>query len=151
MVLLCLQTIFYLHQVLSCISFVLGEQLCSFLVICCVIMRWQDFILSGLFPHPFWQLILDHLFQAQRRDVFIEERYGKYNISDPLMALQRDFEALKEENYGDSQPVCANPLSILKVVMKHCKSMQEKMLSQLAAAESRHRKVGCKSFKPYSR
>ncbi|XP_062999311.1 CTTNBP2 N-terminal-like protein isoform X2 [Elgaria multicarinata webbii] len=57
------------------------------------------------------------------------------------MALQRDFEALKEENYGDKQPVCANPLSILKVVMKHCKNMQEKMLSQLAAAESRHRKV----------
>lgn len=58
------------------------------------------------------------------------------------MALQRDFEALKEENYGEKQPVCTNPLSILKVVMKHCKNMQEKMLSQLAAAESRHRKVG---------
>ncbi|XP_066480893.1 CTTNBP2 N-terminal-like protein isoform X1 [Tiliqua scincoides] len=79
--------------------------------------------------------------KAQRRDAFIEERYGKYNLSDPLMALQRDFEALKEENHGDKQPVCANPLSILKVVMKHCKNMQEKMLSQLAAAESRHRKV----------
>lgn len=79
--------------------------------------------------------------KAQRRDAFIEERYGKYNISDPLLALQRDFEALKEENHGDKQPVCANPLSILKVVMKHCKNMQEKMLSQLAAAESRHRKV----------
>lgn len=86
--------------------------------------------------------MLHHIFQAQRRDAFIEERYGKYNISDPLLALQRDFEALKEENHGDKQPVCANPLSILKVVMKHCKNMQEKMLSQLAAAESRHRKVG---------
>ncbi|XP_053105908.1 CTTNBP2 N-terminal-like protein [Hemicordylus capensis] len=85
-------------------------------------------------------LVIEAL-KAQHRDAFIEERYGKYNISDPLMALQRDFEALKEENHGDKQPVCANPLSILKVVMKHCKNMQEKMLSQLAAAESRHRKV----------
>ncbi|XP_077788804.1 CTTNBP2 N-terminal-like protein isoform X3 [Podarcis muralis] len=85
-------------------------------------------------------LVIEAL-KAQRRDAFIEERYGKFNISDPLMALQRDFEALKEENHGDKQPVCANPLSILKVVMKHCKNMQEKMLSQLAAAESRHRKL----------
>ncbi|XP_042321183.1 CTTNBP2 N-terminal-like protein [Sceloporus undulatus] len=85
-------------------------------------------------------LVIEAL-KAQHRDTFIEERYGKYNISDPLLALQRDFEALKEENYGEKQPVCANPLSILKVVMKHCKNMQEKMLSQLAAAESRHRKV----------
>ncbi|KAH0618932.1 hypothetical protein JD844_018492 [Phrynosoma platyrhinos] len=84
-------------------------------------------------------LVIEAL-KAQHRDAFIEERYGKYNISDPLMALQRDFEALKED-YGEKQPVCANPLSILKVVMKHCKNMQEKMLSQLAAAESRHRKV----------
>ncbi|XP_061487995.1 CTTNBP2 N-terminal-like protein isoform X2 [Rhineura floridana] len=79
--------------------------------------------------------------KAQRRDTFIEERYGKYNIGDPLIALQRDFEALKEENHGVKQPVCTNPLTILKVVMKHCKNMQEKMLYQLAAAESRHRKV----------
>ncbi|XP_054837237.1 CTTNBP2 N-terminal-like protein isoform X2 [Eublepharis macularius] len=85
-------------------------------------------------------LVIEAL-KAQHRDAFIEERYGKYNISDPLMALQRDFEAMKEENHGDKQPVCANPLSVLKVVMKHCKNMQEKMLSQLAAAESRHRKV----------
>uniref|UniRef100_A0A8C8SIQ4 CTTNBP2 N-terminal like n=1 Tax=Pelusios castaneus TaxID=367368 RepID=A0A8C8SIQ4_9SAUR len=79
--------------------------------------------------------------QAQHRNTFIEERYGKYNISDPLMALQRDFEMLKVGNHGEKQPVCSNPLSVLKVVMKHCKNMQERMLSQLAAAESRHRKV----------
>ncbi|XP_031461714.1 CTTNBP2 N-terminal-like protein isoform X2 [Phasianus colchicus] len=85
-------------------------------------------------------LVIEAL-KAQHRDTFIEERYGKYNISDPLMALQRDFEALKEANHGEKQPVCTNPLSILKVVMKHCKNMQERMLSQLAAAESRHRKV----------
>ncbi|XP_025070846.1 CTTNBP2 N-terminal-like protein isoform X1 [Alligator sinensis] len=85
-------------------------------------------------------LVIEAL-KAQHRDTFIEERYGKYNISDPLMALQRDFESLKEGNHGEKQPVCSNPLSILKVVMKHCKNMQERMLSQLAAAESRHRKV----------
>ncbi|NWW06274.1 CT2NL protein, partial [Oreocharis arfaki] len=85
-------------------------------------------------------LVIEAL-KAQHRDTFIEERYGKYNISDPLTALQRDFETLKEGNHGEKQPVCSNPLSILKVVMKHCKNMQERMLSQLAAAESRHRKV----------
>ncbi|XP_074833752.1 CTTNBP2 N-terminal-like protein [Carettochelys insculpta] len=85
-------------------------------------------------------LVIEAL-KAQHRNTFIEERYGKYNISDPLMALQRDFEMLKVANHSEKQPVCANPLSILKVVMKHCKNMQEKMLSQLAAAESRHRKV----------
>uniref|UniRef100_A0A8C0X9L3 Cortactin-binding protein-2 N-terminal domain-containing protein n=1 Tax=Castor canadensis TaxID=51338 RepID=A0A8C0X9L3_CASCN len=85
-------------------------------------------------------LVIEAL-KAQHRDTFIEERYGKYNISDPLMALQRDFETLKEKNDGEKQPVCTNPLSILKVVMKQCKNMQERMLSQLAAAESRHRKL----------
>ncbi|XP_064161226.1 CTTNBP2 N-terminal-like protein isoform X2 [Anguilla rostrata] len=34
-----------------------------------------------------------------------------------------------------------SPLAVLKLVMSHCKRMQEKMLAQLAAAESRHRKV----------
>lgn len=85
-------------------------------------------------------LVIEAL-KAQHRDTFIEERYGKYNISDPLMALQRDFETLKEKNDSEKQPVCTNPLSILKMVMKQCKNMQERMLSQLAAAESRHRKV----------
>ncbi|XP_067414903.1 CTTNBP2 N-terminal-like protein isoform X2 [Emydura macquarii macquarii] len=85
-------------------------------------------------------LVIEAL-KAQHGNTFIEERYGKYNISDPLMALQRDFEMLKVGNHGEKQPVCSNPLSILKVVMKHCKNMQERMLSQLAAAESRHRKV----------
>lgn len=85
-------------------------------------------------------LVIEAL-KAQHRDTFIEERYGKYNISDPLMALQRDFETLKEKDDGEKQPVCTNPLSVLKVVMKQCKNMQERMLAQLAAAESRHRKV----------
>ncbi|XP_069094767.1 CTTNBP2 N-terminal-like protein [Pleurodeles waltl] len=79
--------------------------------------------------------------KAQQKDSFLEERYGKYNISDPLLALQRDYETLKEENHAEQKPVCSNPLFILKEVMKQCKNMQERMLSQLAAAESRHRKV----------
>ncbi|MEE6493395.1 hypothetical protein FKM82_016806 [Ascaphus truei] len=79
--------------------------------------------------------------KAQHKERFIEERYGKYNISDPMLALQRDYETLKEENHGERLPVCSNPLYILKEVMKQCKSMQERMLAQLAAAESRHRKV----------
>ncbi|XP_063300400.1 CTTNBP2 N-terminal-like protein [Pelobates fuscus] len=79
--------------------------------------------------------------KAQHKDRFIEERYGKYNLSDPLLALQRDYETLKEENNGQRPPVCSNPLYILKEVMKQCKTMQERMMAQLAAAESRHRKV----------
>ncbi|KAM4701483.1 CTTNBP2 N-terminal-like protein isoform 2-T2 [Discoglossus pictus] len=79
--------------------------------------------------------------KAQHKERFIEERYGKYNISDPMLALQRDYETLKEENHGQRPPVCSNPLYILKEVMKQCKNMQERMLGQLAAAESRHRKV----------
>ncbi|XP_048409223.1 CTTNBP2 N-terminal like b isoform X2 [Stegostoma tigrinum] len=79
--------------------------------------------------------------QAQHRDRFIQERYGKYDISDPFLALQRDCESIKDGNCGDKQPVCTNPLSVLKVVMTQCKKMQERMVSQLAAAESRHRKV----------
>ncbi|XP_063811448.1 CTTNBP2 N-terminal-like protein isoform X2 [Pseudophryne corroboree] len=79
--------------------------------------------------------------KAKHKDRFIEERYGKFDISDPLLALQRDYETLKEDNHGQRPPVCSNPLYILKEVMKQCKIMQERMLAQLAAAESRHRKV----------
>uniref|UniRef100_UPI00398EC8AB CTTNBP2 N-terminal like b n=1 Tax=Pristiophorus japonicus TaxID=55135 RepID=UPI00398EC8AB len=79
--------------------------------------------------------------QAQQRDRFIQERYGKYDISDPFLALQRDCESIRDGSCGDKQPVCTNPLSVLKVVMTQCKKMQERMVSQLAAAESRHRKV----------
>lgn len=87
------------------------------------------------------ELVIEAI-KAQHKDRFIEERYGKYNISDPLLALQRDYEILKEDNHGQkSPPVCSNPLYVLSEVMKQCKTMQERMLAQLAAAESRHRKV----------
>lgn len=35
----------------------------------------------------------------------------------------------------------SDPLSMLRLVVGHCRRMQEKMLKQLAAAESRHRRV----------
>ncbi|KAJ8399519.1 hypothetical protein AAFF_G00409300, partial [Aldrovandia affinis] len=84
--------------------------------------------------------------KAQRRDTFVQERYRRYNLSDPFLALQRDSEVASGRNIMDqtsSHPpaACSNPLAVLKLVMSHCKRMQEKMLAQLAAAESRHRKV----------
>ncbi|MBN3281096.1 CT2NL protein, partial [Polyodon spathula] len=79
--------------------------------------------------------------KAQHRESFIQKRYGKYNVSDPFLALQRDYETVLKDRRGEERAACPNPLSMLKLVMSHCKTMQEKMLSQLAAAESRHRKV----------
>lgn len=81
--------------------------------------------------------------QAQRKELFIQERYSRYNLSDPFLALQRDSEAVGDQN---TDPGCSsstsNPLVVLKLVVSHCRRMQEKMLAQLAAAESRHRRVG---------
>ncbi|KAJ8360332.1 hypothetical protein SKAU_G00168570 [Synaphobranchus kaupii] len=93
-------------------------------------------------------LVIEAL-RAQRRDVFVQEHYGKYNLSDPFLALQRDGEAMRGRGpAGQMSPTpqstlaaCPSPLAVLKLVMSHCKRMQEKMLAQLAAAESRHRKV----------
>ncbi|KFV58806.1 Cortactin-binding protein 2, partial [Tyto alba] len=76
---------------------------------------------------------------ARRKEVFIQERYGRFNLSDPFLALQRDFEA----GAGDKEkkPICMNPLSILEAVMAHCRKMQERMSAQLAAAENRQKKL----------
>ncbi|KAK7880260.1 hypothetical protein WMY93_030627 [Mugilogobius chulae] len=88
-------------------------------------------------------LVIEAL-KAQRKDLFVQERYGRYNLSDPFQALQRDSEAVggqkeqKEQGYSSST---SNPLVVLKLVVSHCRRMQEKMLAQLAAAESRHRRV----------
>lgn len=81
--------------------------------------------------------------QAQRKELFIQERYGRYNLSDPFQALQRDSEAVggQDKEAGCSSST-SNPLVVLKLVVSHCRRMQEKMLAQLAAAESRHRRVG---------
>ncbi|XP_044206098.1 CTTNBP2 N-terminal-like protein isoform X1 [Thunnus albacares] len=86
-------------------------------------------------------LVIDAL-KAQRKEMFIQERYGRYNLSDPFLALQRDSEVMGGQN---KDPGCSsstsNPLVVLKLVVSHCRRMQEKMLAQLAAAESRHRRV----------
>uniref|UniRef100_A0A4W6EDS3 CTTNBP2 N-terminal like n=1 Tax=Lates calcarifer TaxID=8187 RepID=A0A4W6EDS3_LATCA len=86
-------------------------------------------------------LVIDAL-KAQRKELFIQERYGRYNLSDPFLALQRDSEAVGAQN---KDPGCSssasNPLVVLKLVVSHCRRMQEKMLAQLAAAESRHRRL----------
>ncbi|XP_068598852.1 CTTNBP2 N-terminal-like protein [Brachionichthys hirsutus] len=86
-------------------------------------------------------LVIDAL-KAQHKELFIQERYGRYNLSDPFLALQRDSEAIGSQ---DKNPDCSsspsNPLVVLKLVVSHCRRMQEKMLAQLAAAESGHRRV----------
>nr|XP_020451531.1 CTTNBP2 N-terminal-like protein [Monopterus albus] len=86
-------------------------------------------------------LVIDAL-KAQRKELFIQERYGRYNLSDPFLALQRDSEAVGGQNkdMGCSSST-SNPLVVLKLVVSHCRRMQEKMLAQLAAAENRHRRV----------
>ncbi|XP_056886498.1 CTTNBP2 N-terminal-like protein isoform X2 [Takifugu flavidus] len=86
-------------------------------------------------------LVIDAL-KAQRKELFIQERYGRYNVSDPFLALQRDTEALGGQNKDQGcSSTTSNPLVVLKLVVSHCRRMQEKMLAQLAAAESRHRRV----------
>ncbi|KAF7666630.1 hypothetical protein LDENG_00096940 [Lucifuga dentata] len=84
-------------------------------------------------------LVIEAL-KAQRKELFIQERYGRYNLSDPFLALQRDSEATGGHS-KDPECSTSNPLVILKLVVSHCRRMQEKMLAQLAAAESRHRRV----------
>lgn len=86
--------------------------------------------------------------QAQHRDTFVQERYGQYDLSDPFLALQRDSEPEERQNtltqphaHLQGRAVGPNPLAVLKLVMAHCKRMQERMMGQLAAAESRHRRV----------
>ncbi|CAL8340311.1 unnamed protein product [Merluccius merluccius] len=85
-------------------------------------------------------LVIDAL-KAQRKELHIRERYGKYSLSDPFLALQRDSEAVGDQRRHLAGPSTSNPLVVLKLVVKHCRKMQDKMLAQLAAAESRHRRV----------
>ncbi|ELK13923.1 Cortactin-binding protein 2, partial [Pteropus alecto] len=87
-------------------------------------------------------LVIEAL-RARRKEVFIQERYGRFNLNDPFLALQRDYEAGASEK--EKKPVCTNPLSILEAVMAHCRKMQERMSTQLAAAESRQKKE-CKQL-----
>nr|XP_056701985.1 cortactin-binding protein 2 isoform X1 [Euleptes europaea] len=83
-------------------------------------------------------LVIEAL-KARRKEVFIQERYGRFNLSDPFLALQRDYEAGAGEK--DKKSVCTNPLSVLEAVMAHCRKIQERMAAQLVAAENRQKKL----------
>ncbi|KAE8293541.1 CTTNBP2 N-terminal-like protein [Larimichthys crocea] len=94
------------------------------------------------------QDVVIHALRAQHRDAFVQERYGQYDLSDPFLALQRDNESEERQNtltqphaHLQGRAVGPNPLAVLKLVMAHCKRMQERMMGQLAAAESRHRRM----------
>ncbi|XP_008293418.1 CTTNBP2 N-terminal-like protein [Stegastes partitus] len=94
------------------------------------------------------QDVVIHALRAQHRDAFVQERYGQYDLSDPFLALQRDNDTMERQNtlaqphtHLQGRAVGPNPLAVLKLVMAHCKRMQERMMGQLAAAESRHRRM----------
>nr|XP_046251885.1 CTTNBP2 N-terminal like b [Scatophagus argus] len=94
------------------------------------------------------QDVVIHALRAQHRDAFVQERYGQYDLSDPFLALQRDSESEERQNtftqsraYLQGRAVGPNPLAVLKLVMAHCKRMQERMMGQLAAVEGRHRRM----------
>nr|XP_057941645.1 CTTNBP2 N-terminal-like protein isoform X2 [Doryrhamphus excisus] len=94
------------------------------------------------------QEVVIHTFQAQNKDAFIQDRYGRYDLSDPFLALQRDNEAAQNQSthartrtHMHGQAVAPNPLGVLKLVMVHCRKMQERMMRQLAATESRHKRM----------
>lgn len=71
--------------------------------------------------------------------MFLQERYGQFSLTDPFLALQRDFES--ETGSKDRRPVSANPITVLEAVMAHCRKMQERMSAQLSAAENRQKRV----------
>ncbi|KAL4617916.1 cortactin-binding protein 2-like isoform X1 [Arapaima gigas] len=83
-------------------------------------------------------LVIEAL-RARRKEVFIQERYATFNLTDPFLALQRDYDA--DSGDKERQAVCASPLSVLEAVMAHCRKMQERMSAQLAAAESQQKKL----------
>ncbi|XP_044136227.1 cortactin-binding protein 2 [Bufo gargarizans] len=83
-------------------------------------------------------LVIEAL-RARRKEAFVQERYGRFNLGDPFLALQRDCEAGAFDK--EKKPICSNPLTVLEAVMAHCRKMQERMTAQLAAAERRQRKL----------
>ncbi|XP_037836550.1 cortactin-binding protein 2 isoform X3 [Kryptolebias marmoratus] len=85
-------------------------------------------------------LVIEAL-RAQRKEVFLQERYGHYTLTDPFLALQRDFECRVPGGDKDRRPLGSSPISVLEAVMAHCRKMQERMSAQLAAAESRQKRL----------
>ncbi|PWA30412.1 hypothetical protein CCH79_00017662 [Gambusia affinis] len=79
--------------------------------------------------------------KAQRKEVFLQDRYGHYTLTDPFLALQRDFDCRVPGGDKEGRPLGSSPISILEAVMAHCRKMQERMSAQLAAAESRQKRL----------
>uniref|UniRef100_A0A3Q3VSG1 Cortactin-binding protein-2 N-terminal domain-containing protein n=1 Tax=Mola mola TaxID=94237 RepID=A0A3Q3VSG1_MOLML len=63
------------------------------------------------------------------------------SLTDPFLALQRDFECGVPGGDKERRPLGSSPISVLEAVMAHCRKMQERMSAQLAAAESRQKRV----------
>ncbi|KAF1386419.1 hypothetical protein PFLUV_G00094630 [Perca fluviatilis] len=85
-------------------------------------------------------LVIEAL-RAQRKEVFLQERYGHYSLTDPFLALQRDFERGVPGGDKERRPLGSSPISILEAVMARCRKMQERMSAQLVAAESRQKRL----------
>ncbi|XP_077373386.1 cortactin-binding protein 2 [Festucalex cinctus] len=85
-------------------------------------------------------LVIEAL-RAQRKEVFLQERYSCYSLTDPFLALQRDFECGVPRGDKERRPLGSSPMSVLEAVMAHCRKMQERMSAQLAAAESRQKRL----------
>ncbi|XP_056110697.1 cortactin-binding protein 2 [Rhinichthys klamathensis goyatoka] len=83
-------------------------------------------------------LVIEAL-RARRKEVFLQERYGQFSLTDPFLAMQRDFES--GTGPKDCRPVSASPITVLEAVMAHCRKMQERMSAQLSAAESRQKRL----------
>ncbi|KAL6479112.1 hypothetical protein MHYP_G00125450 [Metynnis hypsauchen] len=83
-------------------------------------------------------LVIEAL-RARRKEVFLQERYGHFSLTDPFLALQRDYES--GAGPKECRPVSASPITVLEAVMAHCRKMQERMSAQLAAAESRQKRL----------
>lgn len=73
--------------------------------------------------------------------MFLQEQYGHYSLTDPFLALQRDFESGLPGGDKERRAMGSSPISVLEAVMAHCRKMQERMSAQLAAAESRQKRV----------
>ncbi|XP_039539793.1 cortactin-binding protein 2 [Pimephales promelas] len=83
-------------------------------------------------------LVIEAL-RARRKEVFLQERYGQFSLTDPFLAMQRDFES--GTGPKDCRPVSASPITVLEAVMAHCRKMQDRMSAQLSAAESRQKRL----------
>ncbi|XP_055795520.1 cortactin-binding protein 2 isoform X2 [Salvelinus fontinalis] len=84
-------------------------------------------------------LVIEAL-RARRKEVFLQERYGHFSLTDPFLALQRDFDSVPGVD-KERRPVGSSPIAVLEAVMAHCRKMQERMSAELEAAESRQKRL----------